>query len=690
MSKSKSIHSSQELSSSSCTSSSVSSDEDSDAQDLKPIKDYLRNHRELARQLFQSVKPEKIRMMLPQALKKMDLGELEEWCASELSGMSKSRILSILNGKPMVDSSDTSESMDSGPSLEIISDTEEWFSDEDMSKVDEEGLAGGKSKIKRDKNKLKGKGQIHEKNDIEKSKAKVKPSHKDKNCNKYKDVKVKTENDKEANKDKESDSLLDLLELEMRARAIRALIRKEEDVLPGTSASKSVNKESSNENSLNKTIQDDLKEKENCQRQLEKIISVQQGNVAEDEDVVLVVQPTPTIELLSSESEEDGHGGTRINKKLENERVMEVEKNVGNREKENQNYVNHSTVEPSKEAQGTKEMQNKDKDATRHKAFTRFYSDNVDHKGSQESEKPESNSEKRRKVKKKSHSKERQRTSNAADESSKAESNDVKQTVDSAIPNSAIPLLSNDTKNVQDNDESVNSDTKTAKSTSPVEQKDSVTTQNTSQKSIPDEEKSTDLEEIIDLDDYCDDMEDMENYDNDKNKSKKPNEVQQQKPRVEPPPTSKSASTETWASRYYQTDDVQNVIKESKIQSEIRKRLRERQRLSKLSKSPNSTPPSSNSVVETASDKKTMGSVDEYLALKRTSAIGLNTVSNNDNANVSQEQTESVESGTASSHCEEENVNKQTTVIDNVNTQSVSSPKQSDTQINTNDQANPG
>lgn len=44
----------------------------------------------------------------------MDFTELEEWCVSELSGMSKARIVSILNGKPMLESSDTSESDDSG------------------------------------------------------------------------------------------------------------------------------------------------------------------------------------------------------------------------------------------------------------------------------------------------------------------------------------------------------------------------------------------------------------------------------------------------------------------------------------------------------------------------------------------------------------------------------------------------
>lgn len=44
----------------------------------------------------------------------VNLSELEEYCVNELNGMSKARILSKLNGKPMLESSDTSESDDSG------------------------------------------------------------------------------------------------------------------------------------------------------------------------------------------------------------------------------------------------------------------------------------------------------------------------------------------------------------------------------------------------------------------------------------------------------------------------------------------------------------------------------------------------------------------------------------------------
>lgn len=67
-----------QISSSTSGSSSPTSDEETDIRDLKPIKDYLSNRRELAHQLFKSVKPEKIRMMLPQALKVRTIKSLLE------------------------------------------------------------------------------------------------------------------------------------------------------------------------------------------------------------------------------------------------------------------------------------------------------------------------------------------------------------------------------------------------------------------------------------------------------------------------------------------------------------------------------------------------------------------------------------------------------------------------------------
>lgn len=554
----------------------------------------------------------------------MDFGQLEKWCANELSGMSKSRILCILNGKPMLESSDTSETDDSGivivmqfrtsrysnlnilylnyiifitigPSLEIISDTEEWFTDEDISKKDEVSKTL-KGKIKKERIKQKGKSQV-----IKKIDSKKVPD------NTYKNVQIKKEDDTDKNKEKEADSLLDLLELEMRARAIRALIRKEEDIIPNTSKSVTDN-DISNKTAAAKAEQDEIKEKENCRRQLERIISAQQ-NTAEDEDVVLVVQPTPTIELLSSDSEGEPHSGVRVNKKLQNERVIENEDNINHIENRDLNNVhNINSIENSKEDNIIKssiETHQEVNSTQKNEILKRIHSNNALHKDNQSK-----SSSKRRKTKKKSHIKE--------------QSKDITFEVNaqSNVSQNIIDIKNNDCSNIKLNDEKEENNVKHDNS-SPNKQ-NSIETLGISSKVTLDEEKSIDLDEIIDLDNYCDDMDDIENNENDKNNQIVENK--QSNPQTTENSSQKSNATETWASRYYQTDDVQSVIKESKIQSEIRKRLRERQRLSKLNTSPKN-PPSSPPTIETTNnkviEKHPMGSVDEYLALKHTAATNL-------------------------------------------------------------------
>ena len=607
----KGAHTSEEVTSSSGSSSSLSSDEEVDARDLKPIKGYLSDRRELARQLFKSVKAEKIQMMLPQALKKMDMGQLEEWCANELSGMSKARILSILNGKSMAESSDTSESDDSGPSLEIISDTEEWFSDVDISKREE-----GKGKVKKDRGKQKGKPQSHKKGDN-------KTIQKKASDNVCKNVQIKKEEDAERNKEKEGDSLLDLLELEMRARAIRALIRKEEDIIPNTSKS-TENNDTSVENAIDKTEQDELKEKESCRRQLERIIGAQQNSTVEDEDVVLVVQPTPTIELLSSDSEGESHGGVRINKKLENERVIEAKNNTEGVENGDANNVHSAdSIENSKESKIAESSTEtcKELDTNKTEVSKRVHSNNIPKNDTQ----LKSNG-KRRKVKKKSHSKDQSKITSSKADIQKTKPFNESEHAKVVKSEEAVKLNGNEHENDKSTAGCDNSLPKT---------RNSVETSGTSDKVTLDEEKSIDLDEIIDLDDYCDDMDDIENSENYENKKKQVMQNEQSKFQTKIRSGQKLNGTETWASRYYQQDDVQNVIKESKIQSEIRKRLRERQRLSRLSTSPSTNSPSSSPVIDTASNKITeinpLGSVDEYLALKHTAATSLSTGnSNND------------------------------------------------------------
>lgn len=57
------------MSTSYSSSSESSSEEETCMRDLKSIKEYMSDRRELASQLFKSVKADKIRIMLPQILK---------------------------------------------------------------------------------------------------------------------------------------------------------------------------------------------------------------------------------------------------------------------------------------------------------------------------------------------------------------------------------------------------------------------------------------------------------------------------------------------------------------------------------------------------------------------------------------------------------------------------------------------
>jgi len=77
--------------------------------------------------------------------------------------------------------------------LEIISDTEEWLTDDDTSKKEN----SGKGKLKREKTKIKGKTQVNKKNNLNKSNVKAKCNIKNENNDKTEDVKIKKEDDKD-------------------------------------------------------------------------------------------------------------------------------------------------------------------------------------------------------------------------------------------------------------------------------------------------------------------------------------------------------------------------------------------------------------------------------------------------------------------------------------------------------------
>ncbi|XP_008555144.1 putative uncharacterized protein DDB_G0282133 [Microplitis demolitor] len=546
-------------SSSSCSTSSFSDDE-TDDKILKPIKDYLYNRKELSHQLFMSVKTEKIKMMLPQTLKKIDMDELEELCANELCGMSKSRIISILNGKQMIDSSNTSESDDSGPSLEIISDTEAWLTDSELP-ADKDSAPASKS--------IKTKSKKIKKEPTGSDKQSKTNSSKNKSGRKQALGSVKVKNEKEPSKSQpqQGESLLDLLELEMRARAIRALIRKEEDIIPNESSSKistgvnsllnQANISLVDTNLVNSSGNDKETDKNSTRSRVDEAVSLTL-NSNEDEDVVLVVKPTPTINLLSSDSEpEDSNNISQSNgKKIEiNNEIINNENNL---------------------------IKSKDDDDGKSKS-TSADTLNIN------------------------------KSNKDNDVNNKNPVGTNRESVDKAQEPAITQVPSN--KSSDKEKSKINESSKIFNESN-----------NTSVNSIA----LHDYDEIIDLDNYSDDMEEIETDKIDSSLGSKSSKVQV-KCTVESNSTESSSldSSETWATRYYQTDNVQSVIKESKIQSEIRKRLRERQKLSKLNNNNNAGNPSSKESVKKSSivekpiepdNSKPTGSVEEYLALKRVSS----------------------------------------------------------------------
>ncbi|XP_034937261.1 probable serine/threonine-protein kinase DDB_G0278845 [Chelonus insularis] len=513
---------------SSSSTSSFSSDDETDGQDLKPIKDYLYDRRELTKQLFMSVKMEKIRMMLPQVLKSINMNELQEWCASELSGMSKSRILSILDGKPMINSSDTSDSDDSGPSLEIISDTEEWITDSDQP-ADQKDKSGKSNKSKAKKNKK------HSTNNPSQGKSSQVKESLRKNIDL---TKIKNEKETKSTPNPQGESLLDLLELEMRARAIRALIRKEENLIPNAESSSSTSATTNNLNKQN-IFQTNSKESNNeVLSDTSKVFNESQmfqninSTLNEDEDVVLVIKPTPTIELLSSDSENENSESctNKSNNKVEQSNVVMRQESELNKVESNKNILKQTLLDNEK-----------------------INCDQVNEKNG----KNKISCEKDKKL-------------------------SETDTVNSDSKENKIINLSLQTENSNENDKITLSD----------------------------------CEEVIDLDDYSNDMDDIEN-DNTKDNLEKSDHLKE---------SCSFQSTETWATRYYQTDNVQNVIKESKIQSEIRKRFRERQKLSKLGNSSKDLNKKSCTEEKSAEldEIKPTGSVTEYLALKNLSNLPSN------------------------------------------------------------------
>ncbi|KAF6214759.1 hypothetical protein GE061_009502 [Apolygus lucorum] len=238
---------------------------------LKPIREYLFDKGEMIEQMFSSIPIVEVRNMVPMKLQGMPLHELKAECLVELLEMSDREIMNILEGKKSREEPSSSES-DSG-GVVVISDDEKRVKKERRSnwrptlrKEESEGSSTERSssnKKKKNKRKSKEKDDTKGRKKIKMESRKPTPSH-SKDVPMKKEVSVKkivakvperpkppvgevvvlddisSEEDvsevaiqedvaKEGGKKTGEKSLLDLLELEMRARAIRSLLKKEEE-----------------------------------------------------------------------------------------------------------------------------------------------------------------------------------------------------------------------------------------------------------------------------------------------------------------------------------------------------------------------------------------------------------------------------------------------------------------------------
>ncbi|XP_063841783.1 serine/arginine repetitive matrix protein 2-like [Scylla paramamosain] len=154
---------------------------------IHPLSHYITEQEELVNQMFLTIRGSKLEAMLPPVLKSIPVKELKRLCLHELRGMSKKRILCCINGQVMEGSSGSEDE------------------EEEKEEANEE----------QNHKEANSKGE------------KRKPS--DEQPPDYLQKKIKVEPGTEDSTGSREKSVLELLELEMRARIIKTMLEKGDD-----------------------------------------------------------------------------------------------------------------------------------------------------------------------------------------------------------------------------------------------------------------------------------------------------------------------------------------------------------------------------------------------------------------------------------------------------------------------------
>nr|XP_018906692.1 PREDICTED: microtubule-associated protein futsch-like [Bemisia tabaci] len=232
--------------------------------ELHPIKHYVDDKEEMIEQMFTSLGPTLIQNMLPPLLKTVPLNELKADCLIQLLGMSKKRIFTSIDGKELQSSSESDFDSDASSSSEKKSvkskkvpvqtkaAKRKYIIDADTLNVsiDNEDDLDNLSLSDGETSKTSRKRKSTEK--VKKSKHKQ-PKHAENGFVEVEGaspISISSNEGSDAERDvkpvvpKKGQTLLEILELEMRAKAIRSLLKQ------GTSGSPQPGNESEAGNSL--------------------------------------------------------------------------------------------------------------------------------------------------------------------------------------------------------------------------------------------------------------------------------------------------------------------------------------------------------------------------------------------------------------------------------------------------------
>ncbi|XP_014097863.3 uncharacterized protein [Bactrocera oleae] len=280
----------------------VKKEKNEEDRTLHPMSHYIDDRLELVKQIFGSLKPKTITNLAPDFLKKKNMDEIEELCLNELLGISTKRLLSIINATKCP--SDTESSSDSD-----VEHQEEHISLEEISSDSEiEGTSSNAGKKK---------SHVSDAKNNTKKSTKT-PAEKDENNGQI--------------------SVLELLELQARARAIRSQLALEPvtKIEVDSDAEKGDGKKGVLK-STNGTTQKEHKRKrrrKSSEKSKEAEKSQTSTSKASKETTRAEIK-TPSITNVKAKSKEDESQTTKPTKMKRNYRVNNQEPEIGVSESEN-------------------------------------------------------------------------------------------------------------------------------------------------------------------------------------------------------------------------------------------------------------------------------------------------------------------------------------------------------------------